>query len=109
MGWLHNVALLVAGAPPDGIDGDVRELTRAVRVLGGEPLEVDGRERRALTFGVEVRGEVAATAVLWLDTANGRPLERWQKVAFTEGDMRVVETYEVLDLDPDLAALGLAP
>jgi len=107
MGWLHNVAMLAAGAPPDATDGSVREFTRALDVLGGEPLEVDGRLRRALSFGVEVKGELAATAVLWLDLETGRPLERWQKVTFPEGEMQVVETYEVLDLDPDLQALGL--
>jgi hypothetical protein len=107
MGWLHNVAMLVAGQPPDATDGSVREFTRAVRVLGGEPLELDGRVRRALTFGVEVRGEPAATAALWLDLETGLPLERWQKVSFPEGEMRVVETYEVFSLAPDLAALGL--
>jgi len=105
MGWLHNVARLVAGGQPDATDGSVREFARAVRVLGGEPLEVDGRERRALTFGVELRGQLAGTAVLWLDLASGLPLERWQKVAFGEGEMRVVETYEVFELDPDLDAL----
>ena len=106
MGWLHNVAMLAAGGQPDATDGSVREFTRAVRVLGGEVLEVDGRERRALTFGVEVRGQIAATAVLWLDLETGLPLERWQKVSFPDGEMRVVETYEVFQLDPDLEALA---
>ena len=107
MGWLHNVAMLTAGAAPDATDGSVREFTRPVGLRAGETLEDEGRPRRALTFGVEVKGELAASAVLWLDLETGRPLERWQKVSFPEGEMRVIETYEVLDLDPDLQALGL--
>lgn len=106
MGWMHNVAMLVMGGWPDATDGKVDDFTRAVHVLGGEQLEVDGRERRALTFGVEVRGQVAATAVLWLDCETGLPLERWQKVQTPKGEMRVVETYERFDLDPAIMTLG---
>ena len=98
MGWMHNVAMLAAGGWPDATDGKVDDFTRAVNVLGGERLEVDGRERRALTFGVEVRGSVAATAVLWLDCETGLPLERWQKVQLPQGEMHVVETYETFEL-----------
>jgi len=99
MGWMHNVAMVAAGGWPDATDGHVDAFTRAVNVLGGERLEEDGRERRALTFGVEVRGSIGATAVLWLDCETGLPIERWQRVQLPQGEMHVVETYEMFRLE----------
>jgi hypothetical protein len=99
MGWLHNVAMLSAGGWPDATDGRVDDFVRAVNVMTGEELEEEGRTRRALTFGVEVRGQVAATAILWIDSESGLPIERWQKVQLPNGEMHVVETYETFSLD----------
>jgi hypothetical protein len=106
MGWLHNVAMLSAGGWPDATDGRADDFVRAVNVMTGEELEVEGRTQRALTFGIEVRGQIAATAVLWIDSETGVPIERWQKVQLPNGEMHVVETYETFSLDPsDLSGL----
>ena len=107
MGWLHNVAMLSAGGWPDATDGKIDDFVRAVNVMTGDELEEDGRTKRALTFGIEVRGQVAATAILWIDSKTGVPIERWQKVQLPNGQMNVVETYETFSLDfEDLPALG---
>jgi hypothetical protein len=108
MGWLHNVAMLSAGGWPDATDGRTDDFVRAVNVMTGEELEVEGRTRRALTFGIEVRGQLAATAILWIDCETGVPIERWQKVQLPNGEMHVVETYDTFSLDglSDLPKLG---
>ena len=107
MGWMHNVAMLSAGGWPDATDGRIDDFVRAVNVMTGEELEEEGRTKRALTFGIEVRGQVAATAILWIDSESGVPIERWQKVQLPNGEMHVVETYESFSLDlGDLPGLG---
>ncbi len=109
MGWMHNVAMLSAGGWPDATDGKIDEFVRAVNVMTGEELEEEGRTKRALTFGIEVRGQVAATAILWIDPETGLPIERWQKVQLPNGQMNVVETYESFSLaGGELPALGAA-
>ncbi len=109
MGWLHNVALLFEGEPPDATDGSIRTFTRALDIRGGESLEIDGRARRALTFGVEVGGAPRAKAVLWVDLESGFPIERWQRVQFPEGEMRVLEAYDRIALGAELGALAVQP
>jgi hypothetical protein len=99
MGWLHNVAMLAGGGWPDATDGSADEFARALDVMSGEELEVEGRIQRALTFGIEVRGQIAGSAVLLLDCETGLPIERWQKVQMPGGEMHVVETYETFTLD----------
>jgi len=101
MGWLHNVAMLAAGGWPDATDGKIDDFVRAVDVMTGDEYEEeeDGRAKRALTFGIEVKGQSVATAVLWIDCESGVPIERWQRVRMPGGEMRVVETYETFTLD----------
>ena len=106
MGWLHNVAALAMGGQPDATDGSASEFARALDLAGGDDLELGGRDRRALTFSIEVHGEPAGTAVLWLDVESGLPLERWQRVEFPGGEMRVVEVYERFELDLPGSELG---
>lgn len=106
MGWLHNVAVLIAGGEPEATDGSARRFARAVDLAAGDDLELGGRDRRALTFGIEVGGEPAGKAVLWVDVESGLPLERWQRVEFPGGEMRVVEVYERFELDAQLGELG---
>ena len=106
MGWMHNVAMLSAGGWPDATDGKIDDFVRAVNVMTGDEYEEqeDGRTKRALTFGIEVRGQVAATAVLWIDCESGVPIERWQKVRLPNGEMHVVETYESFSLEGSAAS-----
>ncbi len=109
MGWLHNLARLSQGQAPDATDGSIETFTRPLDLAGGEPLSVDGRPRRTLTFGVEVGGEPRALAVLWVDCENGLPIERWQRVRFPDGEMRVVEAYDRIALGAELGALAVEP
>lgn len=90
MGLLHNVAMLVSGAPPDHSDGGVGDWVQVV-----EPRWTEDGE--GLTFGIVVAGEPSGTATLWLDD-EGLPRRREQTVPFPEGEMRVVETYESVRL-----------
>jgi hypothetical protein len=93
MGLLHNLARLVAGAPPDRADGTVREWVE-VREVGwvapgeGEP------GTRGIRFDIWVAGQPAGEATLWLDERD-LPVLREQVVRFPGGEMRVVERYEV--------------
>ncbi|MCA9704831.1 MAG: hypothetical protein KDK70_03145 [Myxococcales bacterium] len=92
MGLLHNLAMLVAGVGPDHADGGVADWVATVEHHRPSPPPAEGD---ALTFGLVVSGQPSGRATLWLD-AQGMPLRREQVVDFPDGQMRVVERYEVL-------------
>jgi len=96
MGLLHNLAMLSAGAPPDGLDGDVREWVQAVRLTGAAAPTADGG--RAIGFQIVVDGEPSGSAALVVDPATGLPRERRQLVRFEAGEMRVHERYRGFEL-----------
>lgn len=98
MGLLHDVAMLIAGRPPDGADGGVTEWVRTheherVRAAGGAGGET------GLSFVIEVGGQRVGRATVWLD-ARGLPVRREQLVEFPQGSMKVVERYEWLAPPP---------
>lgn len=90
MGVLHNLARLVAGVPPDRMDGDVRSWVEVV-----DPEWVSGEAevgQQGISFGIEVAGQRAGTATVWL-TADGTMVARDQLVQFPTGEMTVRERY----------------
>lgn len=93
MGVLHNLARLVGGAPPDHADGGVEQWVQTVDHRRPVPAPADGD---AVTFGLRVAGEASGEATLWLD-GRGVPVRREQVVEFPEGQMQVVERYELLE------------
>ena len=95
MGILHNLARLVAGAPPDHMEGGVRDWVQAVDIAWGPREMVDDIEALTLDFDIVVSGSPAGSARLYLDAMTEQPIRRTQTVQFPEGEMRVVETYEV--------------
>ena len=99
MGILHNLALLSAATPPDGTDGKIRDWVAVSNFSWGEPETLDGVATETLRFDVTVHGTPAAEVVLWLDQQSGLPVQREQMVRFPDGDMRVVEVYETVELD----------
>jgi len=99
MGLLHNLAVLSGGAPPDKIDGTIRDWVtyRDVSVEPGE--NIGSVVTRRFQFTVVVGGEPAAIADLWVDARTGYPLRRVQVVNFAEGEMRVLEQYPEISLE----------
>jgi hypothetical protein len=93
MGLLHNLARLVAGAPPDRADGTVREWVE-VRGVSWAASTEDAPGTRGIHFHIWVAGQPAGEATLWLGEG-GLPVFREQVVRFPGGEMRVVERYEV--------------
>ncbi|MEM9459034.1 MAG: hypothetical protein AAGF11_32955 [Myxococcota bacterium] len=93
MGVLHNLAMLVGGAPPDHAAGGVEDW---VQTVDHRRPTSPGSQGDGVTFGLVVGGEPSGEATLWLD-ARGTPVRREQTVEFPEGVMRVVERYEVLE------------
>ncbi len=83
MGLLHNLARLVAAAPPDRAEGSVRDWVE-VGAFSADPA--------GLAFDITVGGEPAGAAKLSL-TEGGYPSVRRQIVSFPEGQMRVTERY----------------
>jgi hypothetical protein len=90
MGILHNLAVLTAAAPPDRADGGVREWVT---------VDSFARHGAAVTFDVSVAGQRAASANLEID-ADGRPVIRRQTVTFPSGEMKVVERYSDVIIEP---------
>jgi hypothetical protein len=93
MGILHNLARLVSGRAPDHADGAVSEwagVSSFAAVVG---------DSDALSFDITVAGEPAGSAVLEFDS-RGRPTGRRQTVQFPSGEMRVVERYSAVAIDP---------
>jgi hypothetical protein len=95
MGILHNLARLVAGQPPDHMEGGVRDWAQATNVTWGPREMVDGVEALTLDFDIVVSGSPAGSARLYLDAITEQPIRRTQTVEFPEGEVRVVEGYEV--------------
>ena len=99
MGWMHNAAMLANGGLPEGCDGKVTSWVEARGVKLGDEVELNGTPARALVFDVAVGGQVSGNAILWVSTESGLPLMRLQRVMFPEGEMRVSEIYEQLELN----------
>jgi len=93
MGLLHNLARLTGPLPPDRADGGVRDW---VTVSG---FSNDPSQAGALSFDITVAGQPSGSASLALDR-NGWPLIRRQTVAFPSGEMRVVERYSAVRIEP---------
>jgi hypothetical protein len=90
MGMLHNLAMLSAGAPPDGTDGQIRDWVQARNFSYDETT-------KALRFEIVVSGTPSGEVELWVDENTGFPTQRKQTVHFPEGDMFVEEVYEMLE------------
>lgn len=91
MGLLHNLARLTTGRRPDHAEqGGVREWVTVDEFAEAQ----DG-----IAFALTVAGQPAGTAVLTLDAA-GLPARREQRVAFPEGEMRVIEHYRSVAVEP---------
>jgi len=99
MGLLHNLAVLSGGAPPDRIDGTIREWVTYRDVTVGPGDDIGGVATRRFQFTVVVGGEPAAIADLWVDAGTGLPVRRVQVVNFAEGEMRVLEQYPRFAVD----------
>jgi hypothetical protein len=93
MGILHNLARLAGGQPPDRADGGIREWVVA------DSFGRDPADSGTFSFEVLVAGERAASASLEIDP-EGRPVVRRQTVRFPTGEMRVVERYPAVTIDP---------
>lgn len=98
MGWMHNVSRFAGGGLPEGVDGGVRGWVEARNVRFGDEFALNGVPARPLMFDVEVDGAIRAQAVLWVALGNGLPLMRLQRVQLSDGEMRVSEFYEKLEL-----------
>lgn len=101
MGLLHNLAMLTGGAPPDHGEGGVTEWVQLGELSPQAEVEVVGTSAEArahapITFTINVSGEKAGRTTLWTDLELGRPVQRHQIVQFPEGEMRVLETYTVV-------------
>jgi hypothetical protein len=98
MGVLHNVARLMNGRPPDHADGGVAEWVQmrdpvAEVVVEPTALSQEAEAGSPVSFALQVAGAPAGRATLWLDAAEGWPLERHQVVDFPGGQMQVREVY----------------
>jgi hypothetical protein len=98
MGLLHNLAMLTANAPPDGGDGGVREWVTVDSFSFAEG-EAEREGADVVTFNLAVAGAPAGSASLGIDP-EGRPVIRRQVVRFPDGEMRVVERYHAVSIDP---------
>ena len=93
MGILHNLARLTSASAPDHADGGVREWV-TVGSFAAEASDPD-----VLSFDLTVAGQPAGSASLAVDS-QGRLLVRRQTVLFPSGEMRVVERYSAVTIDP---------
>jgi hypothetical protein len=92
MGVLHNLALLWAARPPDHGDGGMQQW---VITTDHHAAEIGGLA--AVGFGVTVDGQPIGEAILQLDDA-GWPVQREQTVRFPNGEMKVTERYEAVEI-----------
>lgn len=93
MGILHNLARLTGPAPPDHAEGDVQEWV----TVGS--FAKDGADSAAISFDLTVAGEPSGSASLRIDS-QGQPILRTQTVEFPTGEMRVLERYSAVTIQP---------
>ncbi|NND61408.1 MAG: hypothetical protein HKN49_14210 [Gammaproteobacteria bacterium] len=93
MGILHNLAMLTSGAPPDATDGSEPFFAQPINVRWDPIRSTDSH--RVLQFDLVVNDQPAGEVALWIATATGMPARREQVVHFDNGDMQVVELYEI--------------
>jgi hypothetical protein len=94
MGVLHNLARLVAGQPPDHMEGGASDWVQVVDVEVSPDATADGAPLFRFDFGLVVDRVPSGTASLWIDAESGLPLRREQTVEFETGEMKVTEIYE---------------
>ncbi|MEJ2541020.1 MAG: hypothetical protein P8188_13785, partial [Gemmatimonadota bacterium] len=90
MGILHNVARLSAGAPPDHMEGGVREWVVVSPDTAGTAPPAQGPEP-GLTRTIAVGGTPSGAFRLTFGPEGIRPRVRRQAVAFPQGRMEVTE------------------
>ena len=93
MGILHNLARLMEASAPDHAEGGVGEWVTV------DSFAASAEGSHALSFDLTVAGERSGSASLEID-AEGRPTVRNQTVQFPSGEMRVVEMYSVVKIQP---------
>ena len=93
MGILHNLARLVSGAPPDHADGGVTDWV-VVDQFG-----VEEGQSGTMNFELTVAGEPSGSASLEIGP-DEYPVVRRQTVQFPVGEMRVVERYSAVTIEP---------
>jgi hypothetical protein len=98
MGILHNVARLTAGAPPDHIEGGVRDwVVVSPDSAGAAPApDLTGE---GLTRAITVDGVPSGAFRLTFDEEGRIPRIRRQRVDFPEGRMEVTERYPTVALE----------
>jgi type IV secretory pathway protease TraF len=60
---------------------------------------LDALDPRAMSFEINVAGAPSGSASLEIDS-QGRPVARRQTVRFSSGEMRVVERYSAVAIEP---------
>jgi len=96
MGFLHNLAMLAFGEPPDQTDGAVRQW---VTCSGFRFVPDDANQSgTGIFFQIYMKNKPVGEATLWLDSQTGLPVRRVQTVHFDDGDMQVEEIYSELML-----------
>ena len=100
MGLLHNLARLSTGQGPDHAGGGVEQWV-ALDSYRPTTFAQDGELEGTFSFGfdIQVDGQPAGSARLWLDPVSGLPRRREQTVRFPQGEMKVVEDYRQFVVD----------
>jgi hypothetical protein len=93
MGILHNLARLVGGVPPDHSEGGAGEWVTVDSFTTG------GADAASISFDITVAEQPAGSASLEVDS-QGNPVVRRQTVQFESGEMRVVERYSTVTIEP---------
>jgi hypothetical protein len=97
MGILHNIARLTAGAPPDRMEGGVREwVVVSPDSAGAAP--APGLTGEGLTRAITVDGVPSGAFRLTFDETGRLPRIRLQGVDFPQGRMDVTERYPTVAL-----------
>jgi hypothetical protein len=97
MGILHNIARLTAGAPPDHMEGGVREwVVVSPDSAGAAP--APGLMGEGLAMTITVDGVPSGAFRLNFDEGGRLPRIRRQGVDFPEGRMEVTERYPTVAL-----------
>jgi len=98
LGFLHNLAMLAGGAPPERTDGSIRDWVQVKNVGYGDSGDLAAGGTDVLSFEIVVGGSPSGTANLWIDPETGYPTMREQSVEFPGGTMHVIERYTYMTL-----------
>ncbi len=93
LGLVHDLARLSSDEAPDSVSGGVKQWARATATKDAGSKKVGDEPCHAVSYTLEIGGQVAGTGEVCISDATSLPLTRSATVHFGTGDLSATESY----------------